>query len=249
MATIIAHRGFSGIAPENSISAIKAAIDIGVDFVEIDIHLSKDRVPVVIHDSHVHRTTNALHPHKVHSLSIAELKALDAGAWFHPKYTGEKIPTLLEVLELSWNSVGLMIEIKAEEESPSEVARIVAKTLLDNRHLVDKISMIYLGSFSSEIIQELLPYMGSHLNNVQLMGIIEHPHMIPIFQEIPIHRFAIWEEILTPVLVENLEAKGCTLWSFTVDAPERAQSLIEMAVRGIITNQPLQIQTLRTSLS
>jgi glycerophosphoryl diester phosphodiesterase len=95
---VIAHRGFSGVAPENTLVAIRRGIEIGADMAEIDVTLSKDGYVVVIHDETLDRTTNGTGP--VSDATLEELQRLDAGSWFAPEFAGEKIPTLGEVLDL-----------------------------------------------------------------------------------------------------------------------------------------------------
>lgn len=98
MTEIVAHRGSRINRPENTLTAFEEAIRVGADGIELDVHLSKDGEVVVIHDETVDRTTNG--SGRVRHLTIAELKELDAGSWFDAAFAGEKIPTLLEVLEL-----------------------------------------------------------------------------------------------------------------------------------------------------
>jgi hypothetical protein len=108
---IIAHRGASAYAPENTLAAFKKAIDLGADGIELDVHLSKDGEVVVIHDRTIDRTSNG--KGQVAEMSLKELKALDFGSWFSDEYQKESIPLLREVLELlkDWNGL-LNIELK-----------------------------------------------------------------------------------------------------------------------------------------
>ena len=96
---VIAHRGASDKFPENTLTAFRAAIDMGADSVELDVILSQDGTVVVIHDDSVDRTTDG--SGTVADLALAELKALDAGSWFGPEHAGERIPTLQEVKDLT----------------------------------------------------------------------------------------------------------------------------------------------------
>lgn len=107
----VAHRGWSGAAPENTLAAVAlAAKDPDIEMIEIDVQLSQDGVPVVIHDFTLDRTTNGTGRIKDHTL--AELKRLDAGGWFNPTFQGEAIPTLEEMLQLTKGSKRLNIELK-----------------------------------------------------------------------------------------------------------------------------------------
>lgn len=124
---LYAHRGASGYAPENTLAAFKRALDMGCERMELDVHLSADGVPVVIHDRKVDRTTDG--KGLVESLSLAELKKLDAGGKFSPEFRGERIPTLEEVFALD-KRIKLCIEIKGkgeEEELCHKVVDIVHK--------------------------------------------------------------------------------------------------------------------------
>src|SRR3984957_14426501 len=96
---LIAHRGASGHAPENTLAAFRKAIAQGVAFIETDLQLTKDARLVAIHDETVNRTTTG--HGAVHDLSLYDLRKLDAGSWFGSEFAGERIPTLEEILEFS----------------------------------------------------------------------------------------------------------------------------------------------------
>ena len=107
---IIAHRGASSYAPENTMAAFDLAIQMGACHLELDVHLTHDDYLVVIHDDTVDRTTNGTGP--VASQTLAALQALDAGAWFGAAFTGARIPTLAEVLACYQGRAHLHIELK-----------------------------------------------------------------------------------------------------------------------------------------
>jgi len=96
---VIAHRGATGYAPENTLPAIKKAIGLGANYIEIDVHQSKDEAVVVIHDYSVDRTTNG--SGKVLDLTLEELKTLDAGSWYDSSFAGTQIPTLDEAIDIT----------------------------------------------------------------------------------------------------------------------------------------------------
>ena len=115
MTKIFAHRGSKGTHPENTLASFKEAVRVGSDGIELDVHLTKDGYLVVIHDETVDRTTNGTG--EIRNLTLAEIKAMDAGSWFNETFAGEKIPTLEEVLllltELGFNGQ-LNIELKTD---------------------------------------------------------------------------------------------------------------------------------------
>ncbi|MGH2601810.1 MAG: glycerophosphodiester phosphodiesterase [Dehalococcoidia bacterium] len=105
-----AHRGGAAYAPENTLAAFAEGIRRGADMLELDIHLSREGEVVVIHDHTVDRTTNG--QGHVHDMTVADLKRLDAGAWFAPRFAGERIPTLREAIEFVDRRLPLTIEVK-----------------------------------------------------------------------------------------------------------------------------------------
>lgn len=122
---LAAHRGLSSMYPENTMISFRNAIDSS-DFVELDVQLTKDGVPVVIHDETLERTTNQ--KGNVSDFTLEEIKKLDAGSWFDEKYKDEKIPTLQAVLEFAKNKIKLLIEIK-EVDTQSQREQIAQKCL------------------------------------------------------------------------------------------------------------------------
>ena len=94
---MIAHRGASGHAPENTLAAFRKAVALGVSFIETDLQLTHDARLVAIHDDTVNRTTNG--QGAVHDLTLEEIRKLDAGSWFGSEFTGERVPTLEEILD------------------------------------------------------------------------------------------------------------------------------------------------------
>ncbi|MDZ7689984.1 MAG: glycerophosphodiester phosphodiesterase family protein [Balneolaceae bacterium] len=109
---IIAHRGASAYYPENTMAAFRGAVDMGAEMIELDILLSKDGVPVAFHDARLGSHTNG--SGRLENYTLEQLKQLDAGAWFDAKFTGQRIPTLDEVLEFAKGKIALNIEIKTE---------------------------------------------------------------------------------------------------------------------------------------
>lgn len=110
---VIGHRGASGVAPENTLAAFQKALEQGARMIELDVHLTKDGVPVVIHDERVDRTTNGVGP--VADWTLAELKHLDAGMWFERRFRGQRIPTLREVLRFARGRMKLFLELKTNK--------------------------------------------------------------------------------------------------------------------------------------
>ena len=130
MTKIFGHRGYKGKYPENTILSFKKAIELEIDGIELDVHLSKDKELIVIHDETVNRTTDGTG--YIKDLTLYELKKLDAGSWFDENFKGEKIPTLDEVLDLliMLNFKGILnIEIKTDKIKYREIEKILANKI------------------------------------------------------------------------------------------------------------------------
>jgi len=121
---VVGHRGWRAAYPENTAAGFEAAIAVGADVLECDIHMTADRECAVIHDETVDRTTDGSGP--VSGKTLAELKRLDAGSWFAPRFAGERLLSLEELVELARGRAGLAVELK--DERP-EIIPLVAGAL------------------------------------------------------------------------------------------------------------------------
>lgn len=231
----IAHRGASKEAPENTLSAFRQALALQVDGLECDVHLTKDGQVVVIHDTHIGRTTTSADRLHVADLTLAELQSLDAGGWFSSQFIGEHIPTLEQLIQLTPNDIPLMIEIKKGHSSPKAIASAVVSLVnrYPRHHLL-------LGSFSIPILQEV-----HHLNPaIELIGIAEKAEQVPPLLALPLKRLALWHKLLDDQGMFHLQKHHLTIWCFTVDDKARAQALYDMGVEAVITNDPRSLKFL-----
>ncbi|MDL5511482.1 glycerophosphodiester phosphodiesterase family protein [Arenibacter sp. M-2] len=147
---IIGHRGAAGLAPENTLASFSKALEIGVDIIELDIHLSSDDQLVVMHDSNVKRTTNG--EGEIENLSVEDLKKLDAGSWYDKKYGSEKVPTLPEVFDLIDGRCKVIIEIKWPRKGTYDgiVEKLV--TYLEQEELSQQ---VIIQSFETAYLKEI----------------------------------------------------------------------------------------------
>ncbi|REK77490.1 glycerophosphodiester phosphodiesterase [Paenibacillus paeoniae] len=146
----VAHRGWSGRAPENTMAAFRMAFEApDVDWIELDVQLSRDAVPVVIHDYKLRRTTNGRG--EVRDWTAAELASLDAGGWFSPEFKGESIPTLDDVLRESAGRVKLNIELKTDGIRYPHIAEKVLESIYEHGKMDD----VVLTSFHLGTLQRL----------------------------------------------------------------------------------------------
>ena len=134
------HRGASALAPENTLAAFRKAAELHCDWIETDVRLTGDGVPVLLHDARVERTTGIRG--EVGRMPLGRVLRLDAGSWFGREFRGERIPTLDEALEWSRGRCQLNLEVK-EEERTAEAIRQIARRLTDH----DALDRVLLSSF------------------------------------------------------------------------------------------------------
>jgi Glycerophosphoryl diester phosphodiesterase len=221
---VVAHRGASGYEPENTLRAVRRALEMGVDAVEVDVRLSGDGVPVVIHDESVDRTTNG--KGLVKSMSVEELRRLDAGK-------GERIPLLSEVLEEVKGKCVLFAELK-------EVgAAAPAFKIVEEMGMLDSVLFISFEQEALAAVKRLAP--RSHVGLIYAKpsdGIVAAKHLGCEFV-LPHYRLA------TEKAVAFAHRMGLLVVAWTVDDAETAAELKRRGVDGITSNYPDRILSLR----
>lgn len=231
---VIAHRGASGEAPENTLAAFRRALELGADAVELDVHLSADGVPVVIHESLLDRTTDGRGLVKDYPLDA--LRRLDAGRWLGERFAGERIPTLAEALEVL-RSVRVIVEIKNGPVYYPGIAARVADTVRAVGHRAVTVS-----SFDHPVLLEVRQAAPDLSTAALYMGRFTDP-LWPARETGADVLQPYWAWI-TPDLVEAAHAAGLRVEAWTVDEPHHARFVIDLGVDGIITNFPDRLRAL-----
>ena len=240
---IIAHRGASGIAPENTLSSVKEALRAEADIIEIDVHLTRDNEVLVIHDDRVDRTTNG--KGFVRDMILPDLKALDAGSWFDPTYEGEALPTLGEVLDRINGRCQLLIEIKKHDRGYYDG---LVRAILDQIYERKAESWCILQSFHSPIIEEIQlldPDFTIHkLLHIDLPILPAYEdgewHFNNIFDFPGVEALNPAHEFMYPRFVNKAHREGYKVFVYTVNEPATMKKLTQLGVDGIITDFPLQ---------
>ncbi|MFO7761193.1 MAG: glycerophosphodiester phosphodiesterase [Thermodesulfobacteriota bacterium] len=244
--TVIAHRGGSRLRPENTMPAFKHALELGVQGLELDVHMSRDGELVVIHDFTVERTTRGRG--RVAEMDLKELKSLDAGYSFTcPDRPGEypwrgrglEIPALREVLQ-EFPRTLLCIEIKPDQP---EIAGILAEMLLE----FERLDRTVVSSFHRGVLDRLrreLPraVTGASKSEVRWFYILHRLHLAwlysPEFQVLQIPERSGPFELATPEFMRRARNKGLLVQVWTVNREEDMARYLEMGVDGIITDRP-----------
>lgn len=255
---VIAHRGASGYAPENTLAAVQKALDMNADLIEVDIHLSKDGELIVIHDATLERTTNGAG--EVVKKNVSDLKTLDAGSWFGDEFKGEPIPTLKEVMELINGQSVILIEIK--KGKAGNYQGIEQKTVDLIRELKAE-SWSIVQSFESEAVKntyDIAPDIEVH------KLIVRDFPFIPLYHDGTFRTGSVYSfdyakainpyyRLITQRFINQTHKRGMKVFTYTVNEEADIQRMIEMGVDGIITNYPdrvtkeVQVQTQESSSS
>ena len=214
---IMGHRGAAALEPENTLLSIKKAMEIGVDAVEIDVHLSKDKEIVVIHDSTLDRTTNGTGP--VSNYTLSELKKYDAGK-------GEAVPTLQEVMELTDKKVRLVIELKEKDTERIVVEHIKKNRLEDN---------VYVISFWHGLVKNVKEIDSCIKTGVLFVGC---PVDTSIADQVSADALVIKYTFIDAEFVELSHKNDLKVFIWNIDDPDLIKPFVDMGVDGIGSNNP-----------
>lgn len=230
---IFAHRGFSGIAPENTMAAFEKAIAIKADGIETDVHLSKDGKVVICHDETLNRTTNGSGP--IQDYTFEQLQAFDAGSKFAPEFSRERIPALEDLLKLvRQTDLALNIELKTDKIHYPEIeAKVLA--LLKDYDLVERAMISSFNFRSIAKVKELLP-------EIPTAALMKDPNTISDFWEkmLELKVAAVHPEhkYLEPDFMDAAQKKGILVNTWTPNQPEELKRLLKFQPNGVITNFP-----------
>lgn len=241
-AQIVAHRGASYDAPENTLASARLGWEQGADAVEVDIHLSRDGYLPVLHDPNTKRTTGR--DAAIKDLTLEEIRALDAGTWKDARFAGEGIPTLDQVIALLPAGKRLFVELKTGPEVVPELARCLARTGMSG-------STVTIISFNYETLLEVRRQLPDYPTQYLVSYRVPDPKAPPakpqptLDEVIAQARAArltgldlrhTWP--LTPEDVARIRAAGLELHVWTVDDPAIARRWIGLGVDSITTNRP-----------
>lgn len=243
---VIAHRGVSGTYPENTLSAFQAAIDVGAEMVELDVSVSKDGIPVVVHDKTVDRTTDS--EGDVQSFALVELKGMEVGAWFSEEFRGEEFPTLKESLELMKDEIAVNIEIKTEAVSDEIEDGIVDKALQIVNEL-DMSSSVIFSSFDYRVMEQLNA-LDPTMPKALLYEASQSADLLPseLVQNYQVDVFNCSYRQLSEEWIKDLQLHQIPYLVYTVNEPELMEELIEKGVSGMFTDFPEELMRIVENL-
>jgi len=223
---IMAHRGASAESPENTMIALRKAVEAGADYAEIDVHQTQDGKIILMHDETLDRTTSG--EGYVWDHSWEEIGCLDAGSWFKKEFTGEKVPSLEEIIQFASGRIKLNIEIKISREEPDLVSKVV-----DIINQYDFRDDCIVTSFDRKAVEEVIKIDP----RIQTGFIFGEDYPEDVFT-------GSWEalscsyKIVDEEFVHKARENKKNIYVWTVDQKKRMLRLIDLKVDAIITNKP-----------
>lgn len=239
---VIAHRGASGLAPENTLAAFRRAIRDGADWLELDVCASKDGAIVVIHDDTLDRTTDGTG--RVDEHTRAALRGLDAGSSFHRRFAGERIPLLREVATLARaGAAGLFVEMKPGRHLRGGFERRLVR-LLRRERLVEQ---TFVMSFDHRAVGRV-KRMEPRLRCLLLVG--DRMPLTKLVRAVRVQRadgVSFGKRCLSRAVLSEFRRRGWTAVVWTVNEAREMRAFLRMGVDGITTNFPGRLVRLRGS--
>lgn len=230
---IIGHRGARDYAPENTLVSLHTAADMGVEWVEIDVKLTKDDEAIIFHDEDLVRCATS--DEKVAEITLEDIKTKDVGSNFSETFVGEKVPTLEEAMDVIIDrKLGLNLEIKpcpGREIETAEVALDILGRIYEPDDALPLISSFSLVSL--ETAKDSIPALpralliDEHTENWQEMA-----------NHLDVSAIGFNVDKATNTQIEEYIAYGAPVYAFTVNSPRKAQELLDMGVTSVITDCP-----------
>ena len=243
---IVAHRGASALAPENTLAAFRRAIDDGAEGIEFDVRLSKDGQAVVFHDADLKRIGG--HDEKIIDFTFEQLQEIDVGVWFNrifprlasERFSNEKIPILKDVLDLLKDFRGLIyIELKCREREVEPLVKAVCREI-GASHLLPN---IIVKSFRLQAIPEvrrLCPGVTTAaLFAPKIMTMLrKEKYLLKIAQEFRADQMSLHYTLVSRKFMRKAEKKNLPVTIWTVDNPRIVRRAIDLGIKAVITNNP-----------
>lgn len=229
--TVMAHRGLSADAPENTLYAFSDAISVGADFIELDVQQTRDGVLVVMHDSNLKRTTGV--NKDIWDVDYADIQNLDAGSWFDPAYANARIPTLEETLQFVDKRAKLNIEIKPTKHGSDTLEQDVAELITQYQYT----DACYVTSFSYGSLKKVKE-ANPEIRTGYLMSVAYGQFYSLKYAD----AFSLNKVFVTSQVVNAAHQQGKQIFAWTVNGMSEVRSLCNLHVDSIITDDPVMVQ-------
>ena len=233
---VIAHRGFSGVAPENTLVAMEKAIELGADMIEVDVTLTSDDVVILLHDETLDRTTDGTG--RALDTPLEVIRGLDAGSWFDPEFAGEPVPTLKEALELVKGHILLNIEIKGEAVTDTVKGGLVDRVLQEVQAM-DLLDQIIISSFEPKALAQARQ-LSAEVRTASLYNRSVHRDMSPleVMDAVDSNGFNLSRRKVDREIVETCHGTDRPVAVYTVNEKDEMQRLMALGVDALFTDFP-----------
>ncbi len=237
---IIGHRGASAVAPENTMAAFRKAIDAGADGIEFDVRLTRDGVPVVIHDSTLRRTAGLAR--RVADVAWAELESIDAGSWFNPAFAHETVPSLNELLTVfEANDLVLHLEMKCDSSSEHAALADACCRLINEHSLKDRVTISCFDLAAIKIVKSVdseIKTAALFQPSISKPSTWRDQHILDQATAVGASALALHHRLAREHLVEKARLAGLAIAVWTVDDPKWIERARLIGVDALITNDP-----------
>jgi glycerophosphoryl diester phosphodiesterase len=223
--TVAAHRGAAGKAPENTLAAVRAAIEDGADWVEIDVQETADGEAVVVHDSDFMKVAGV--NLKVWNATLTQLQTIDVGSWFAAEFSGERVPTLLEVLEEARGKCRVLIELKYYGHDQQLERRVV--DIVEKAQMAEDIAVMSLKYDGIQKIRALRGGWTVGLLSAKALGNLT---------KLDADFLAVNMGMAKPQFLRRAHSAGKQVFVWTVNDAVSMSRMMSLGVDGIITDEP-----------
>ncbi|OXM88422.1 glycerophosphodiester phosphodiesterase [Paenibacillus rigui] len=233
---IIGHRGAAGEAPENTLVSFLLAVEQGAHALELDVHLSADGEMIVCHDETVTRTTNGTGA--IAHMTVEQLKQLDAGARFNPRFAGEPLPLLAEVFAAIPNSIMINVEVKCSYSD-----RLLER-FTELLQEYDRLSSVVVSSFDHKILVKLKQALPELRIGLLYTANFASHRLMAEQTGVEVYSLHPYYKLLDAEDIQDAVAHGLEVYPFTINAEAELQQAVEAGVTGIITDYPERLRRL-----
>lgn len=255
---IIGHRGASAVAPENTMAAFREAIAVGADGIEFDVRLTRDRVPVVIHDSTLRRTGDL--PQRIADLSLMEIARVDVGSWFARKnklppgsFANETIPSLAELFSLFESTAAtLYLEMKCDSAREYGPLAEACCALIAERDIRDRVLIECFQLPALAIVRKIDPRIKTVAlfePSVATPSVLSDQSIINKATDVGAAALALHHRLARRSLVAKAKAAGMHVVVWTVDDPSWVERARTMGIDALITNDPSALINSKLSMA
>ncbi len=230
---LMAHRGLSSLAPENTSTAIQMAARYYIPWIELDVQLSKDGVPVIIHDETFRRYNG--NKNFIRDLNLTEIQQQDIGSWFDPYYHDERVPSLEEALTLCQKlNLGVNLEIKHyPADDPYKLTKNICNVIKDVNFAEDQ---LIFSCFSAEILGLCKQYMPNIRRGYICLGC--DIHVLDFLKGLELYSMHAYYPRLTSKIATGLRQLNITPMIWTLNNPNLAAKYYDMGVKFIMSDYP-----------